>query len=46
MGLPNNENAFKTVQSSLREENKLAKKYKAYTFIDQVADEYKALLNA
>ena len=46
MGLPNNENAFKTVQSSLKEENKNAKKYKAYKYIKDVADEYKALLNA
>ena len=46
MGLPNNENAFKNVQSSLREENKLAKKYKAYKYIKDVAKEYKALLNA
>ena len=46
MGLPNNENAFKTVQSSLKEENKNAKKYKAYKYIKDVADEYEALLNA
>lgn len=46
MGFPNNENAFKNVQSSLREENKLAKKYKAYKYIKDVAKEYKALLNA
>ena len=46
MGLPNNENAFKNVQLSLREENKLAKKYKAYKYIKDVAKEYKALLNA
>ena len=46
MGLPDNENAFKTVQSSLKEKNKNAEKYKAYTFIPKVAKEYKALLNA
>lgn len=46
MGLPNNENAFKNVQSSLKEENKNAKKYKAYKYIKDVAEEYKALLNA
>lgn len=46
MGLPNNENAFKTVQSSLKEENKNAKKYKAYKYIKDVAEEYDEVLKA
>lgn len=46
MELPNNDTAFKTVQSSLKKENANAEKYKAYKYIKDVADEYKALLNA
>ena len=46
MGLPDNENAFKTVQSSLKEENKNAKKYKAYKYIKDVAEEYDEVLKA
>ena len=46
MELPNNDTAFKTVQSSLKKENANAEKYKAYTFISKVAEEYDEVLNA
>ena len=43
---PNNENVFRQVRTSLKEENANAEKYKAYTFISQVAKEYDEVLNA
>ena len=42
----NNENVFRQVRASLKEENANAEKYKAYTFISQVAKEYDEVLNA
>ena len=41
-----NENVFRQVRASLKEKNANAKKYKAYTFISQVAKEYDEVLNA
>lgn len=46
MKRPNNENVFRQVRASLKEENANAEKYKAYTFISQVAKEYDEVLNA
>lgn len=41
-----NENVFRQVRASLKEENANAEKYKAYTFISQVVKEYDEVLNA
>ena len=46
MNRQGNEDIFRQVRASLKKENANAEKYKAYTFISQVAEEYDKVLNA
>ena len=44
--MENNNNSFHTVRMSLNPKNKNAEKYRAYAYMEQVANEYVTLLNS